>query len=84
MGVALFFAVAPLRADTNGVLSLDAHVIAAGSSVRATAPCLRLDSTIAEPVAGLSASTNYALYGGFRAIAPSDELFFDGFEGCTP
>jgi len=67
--------------------SIDAHVIAAGSSARSASPCFRLRATIAEPAPGYSASATYALSAGFRAAsanALSDDLFFDGFEDCTP
>ena len=78
---------AAVRAGAPPTYSIDAHLISAGSSVRAQSPCFRLTSTIAEPIAGYSSSVDYALDGGFLTLAntaPSDDVFFDGFEGCTP
>ena len=80
-------AIAAVRAGAPPMYSIDAHVISAGSSVRAKSPCFRLTSTIAEPIAGYSSSIDYALDGGFLTLAdttPGDDVFFDGFEGCTP
>jgi len=85
--VALTVAIAAVHAGTPTTYSIDAHVIAAGSSVRAQSSCFRLTSTIAEPVAGFSQSSNYSLDGGFQTIASTtggDDIFFDSFEGCTP
>lgn len=87
LAVLSFAAAVSLHAGAPTIYSIDAHVIAAGSSVRAQNSCFRLISTIAEPVAGYSASANYSLDGGFLAnlnITPGDDVFFDGFEGCTP
>jgi hypothetical protein len=83
----LLVAIAAVRAGVLPTYSIDAHVISAGSSTRAQSPCFRLTATFAEPVAGYSSSVDYALDGGFLTIAnatPSDDVFFDGFEGCTP
>lgn len=87
IATALLVAIAAVRAGAPPTYSIDAHVISAGSSVRAQSPCFRLTSTIAEPIAGYSSSVDYALDGGFLTLAntaPSDDVFFDGFEGCTP
>jgi hypothetical protein len=74
------------HAGTPPTFTLDAHVIAAGSSVHAASSCFRLNAVIAEPVAGYSSSTDYAMNAGFLAAVPptSDEIFFSGFEDCTP
>jgi len=66
--------------------SLDAHIIASGSSVRSSSACFRMDAVIAEPVAGSSSGGLYTLTGGFVAVAapPNDDIFFSGFEDCTP
>ncbi len=77
---------APGHAGTPPAFTLDAHIIAAGSSVHAASSCFRLDAVIAEPVAGYSSSTDYGMNAGFfAAVRPtSDEIFFSGFEDCTP
>lgn len=64
--------------------SIDAHVIAAGSTARSSSQCFRMRATIAEPVAGYSSSTDYSLIAGFVAVAPpsGDDIFFSGFEDC--
>jgi hypothetical protein len=83
---AALLALVSVRADTQPTFALDAHVIAAGSSVHAASSCFRLDAVIAEPVAGFSSSTDYGMNAGFFAVVPrtSDEIFFSGFEDCTP
>jgi hypothetical protein len=45
-----------------------------------------MNSLIGEPVAGYSSSTNFGLGAGFFAIvtATNDDIFFAGFEDCTP
>jgi hypothetical protein len=74
-----------IRADGN-VYSMDAHIVSAGSSARAKSPCYRLDAVIAEPIAGFSSSTSFDLNAGFVAVATprNDDIFFTGFEDCTP
>ena len=65
--------------------SIDAHVIAAGTSVRSGSACARLRATIAEPVAGYSSSVDYVMVAGFRATTASttpDDIFFSSFEVC--
>ena len=66
--------------------SIDAHVLATGSSTVSTNGCLRLQATIAEPSVGFSTNGGYAMKGGFAAIAQSvnDDIFSNGFEGCAP
>ena len=85
-GVLLATSAARLHADPPPTYSIQAHVIAAGTSARGKSACFRMDATIGEPVAGFSSSTDYTLSGGFRALVPTagDDLFFDGFESCTP
>ena len=65
--------------------SIDAHVLAAGTSARSSSPCFRLQATIAEPAPGYSSSTDFSLWAGFRALtadAVRDDIFFSGFEAC--
>ena len=67
------------------IYSIDAHIIATGTSARSGNACNRLRATIAEPVAGYSSSVDYEIIAGFRAIAASttpDDIFFSGFEVC--
>jgi hypothetical protein len=71
---------------SSDIYSIDAHIIAAGSSVQAKSSCFRMHAVIAEPVAGFSSSTDFALNAGFIAVAApaSDDVFFSGFEDCAP
>jgi hypothetical protein len=64
--------------------SIDAHVVAAGSSMRSGSTCFRMRATISEPVGGYSSSANYSLAAGFRAANPGagDDIHFSGFENC--
>jgi hypothetical protein len=85
--VAALLAAAPAFGSAGSpVFSIDAHVVAAGTSVRSSSACLRLDATIGEPVAWLSSSADYALSAGFRKNVPvaNDTLFSNGFEECAP
>jgi hypothetical protein len=68
---------------TGQTFSIDAHVVGAGSVLQSS-PCFRLQSTLAEPVAGYSFSTTYSLSAGFQAVLPvaNDEVFSSGFEAC--
>jgi cystathionine beta-lyase family protein involved in aluminum resistance len=83
---ALLGAVAVTCAADSPTYSIDAHIIAAGSSTQATSSCFHMDAVIAEPVAGFSAGGDFTLNAGYFAVAPptSDDIFFDGFEDCTP
>jgi hypothetical protein len=79
--------VQPPQAPAGDTYTLDAHVIGAGSKARTASACFRMTSTIAEPAAGHSSSAHFALNGGFTALrstAPSDDIFFDGLEDCSP
>jgi hypothetical protein len=69
---------------TGQTYAVDAYILSSGTSVRSSGACLRMRGTIAEPIAGYSTSTNYALNAGFRAVAPNtnDDIFFSGFEAC--
>jgi hypothetical protein len=85
--VVYVLAAVSVQADTQTTFSIDAYIVSAGSSVRAVSPCFGLTATIAEPVAGFSSSTDFALNGGFLAHVaanPSDDIFFNGFEECPP
>lgn len=82
--VGLVSANAPMETPTV-TYTLDAHIVASGSSATSSNACYRLRATIGEPVAGYAANADHALSAGFRAIAqgqPGDDLFFSGFEAC--
>lgn len=84
---AFLLAAAPVFGTASDPLfSLDAHIVAAGTSVRSSSACLRLEATLGESVAWFSYSADYAVSAGFREHAPiaDDVLFFSGFEDCTP
>jgi len=69
----------------TGPLSIRAHVLASGATVRGTSACFRLRTTSGEPAAGYSSSADYALLTGFlahRSTAARDDIFFDAFEAC--
>jgi hypothetical protein len=87
VGAVLVASATVLHADPPD-LSIKAHVLATGTSARSGSSCFRLTATVGEPVAGFSASASgeFTLSGGFRAMVPSqgDDLFFSGFESCTP
>ena len=86
VGAVLVSLATTLHADPPPDLSIQAHVLAAGTPVPSGSACFRLSATVGEPVAGFSSSTDFTLSGGFRAMVPSqgDDLFFNGFESCTP
>lgn len=84
---ATLLAAVPAFGSAGGpVFSIDAHVVAAGTSVRSSSACFRLDATIGEAVAWISSSTDYTASAGFRAraVAAADTVFFSGFEDCSP
>lgn len=65
--------------------TIDAHVVASGSSVTSGNACHRLRATIGEPVVGFAANANYTLSAGFRALGQAqagDDIFSSGFEVC--
>jgi hypothetical protein len=70
---------------TGPTYSVDAHIVASGTSVLSGNSCSRLRATVAEPVAGYSSSVDYAIIAGFRATTASatpDDIFFSSFEVC--
>jgi hypothetical protein len=88
IGVAAFIVVAISHgASTQVTYSVDAHVLSAGASSRSGNACFRMNATLAEPVAGFSSSAAYSLSGGFLATLATptgDDIFFNGFEDCSP
>lgn len=83
LGALLCAIVAPLPAGTP-TYAIDAHVVGAGSSVRASSACFALNAVIAEPVAGFSTGGVYTMRAGFDGPRrlPNDTLFAAGFEDC--
>jgi hypothetical protein len=69
---------------TGQTFSIDSHVVSAGSTMQSSGGCFRMRATVAEPVAGYSQSTDYAINAGFQAVVPitNDEIFSSGFEAC--
>jgi hypothetical protein len=66
-------------------LVLDSSLISSGSANTALSSCYRVDSSIGEPVVGVSSSSTYALIAGFVATLPkSDIVFANHFEECAP
>ena len=70
----------------NPTFSIEAHIIATGTSAHAKSACFGLDATIAEPVAGFSSGRIFGLSTGFAAVSAviNDTIFANGFEDCTP
>lgn len=78
------------RAQTT--FSIDWHVISAGGSTltggsTSRSSCFIVNGTLAQVAPGYSSGGVYSIYAGFWVSAPTrntDEIFFDGFEGCSP
>lgn len=67
--------------------AISGHVIAGGGTSQSQSACFTLAGTIAEPVAGDSASAgSYDVLAGFWAVPvpTQDSLFASGFENCGP
>jgi hypothetical protein len=79
-------------AQAQPTFSIDWHVISAGgtslsSGNQSQSSCFIVNGTLAQVSPGYSSGGIYAVYAGFWAPAPTqgaDEIFFDGFEGCSP
>jgi hypothetical protein len=85
LAASLCSALGAAGAANSQTYSIDAHVVAAGTSVRSGNACVRLRATVAEPVAGYSSSVGYAMAAGFRPLTSSatpDDIFFSRFEVC--
>jgi len=86
IGIALAAATATISAAATN-FSVDAHVVTSGTSTQSASSCFRLQATIAEAAPGYSSSPTYSLSAGFRYASRGlggDEIFFGGFEDCTP
>jgi hypothetical protein len=66
--------------------SIDWHVISPGGT-QLRSNCFVLDGTLGQPVPGYSSGGIFAVLSGYWSVAPitgTDEIFFNGFEGCSP
>lgn len=71
------------HAGTTPTYSIDFHTISGGGSALANA-CYRLSGTIGQAAPGYSSGSTVSLIAGFwtAEVAASDEIFFNGFQGC--
>ncbi len=79
------------RAQTPPVFSIDWHLISSGGTTlvggTSRSSCFIVNGTLGQTAPGYSNGGVYSLYAGFWAGAATmgtDEIFFDGFEGCSP
>jgi hypothetical protein len=64
--------------------SIDFYVISAGGNTLKS-NCFRVSGTVAQTAPGYSSASTYSLIAGYwqpAPIAATDEIFFNGFEGC--
>lgn len=65
--------------------NIDFHIISAGGTPM-RGSCFHLSGTVAQAAPGYSSGSIYALSAGYWQAVPdsaSDEIFFNGFEGCS-
>jgi hypothetical protein len=80
------------RAQAAPSFSINWHVISSGgtnlsSGNMSQSSCFIVNGTLAQAAPGYSSGGIYSVYAGFWAAAPTvntDEIFFNGFEGCSP
>ena len=79
------------RAQSAPTYDIDWHLISSGGTTlvggTSRSSCFIVNGTVAQVAPGYSSGGLYSLYAGFWTAAPTmrtDEIFFDGFEGCTP
>ena len=73
-----------IRADTPPTYSIDFYTISAGGNTL-HGNCYRLSGTLGQAAPGYSSGSTYSLIAGYWQPAPTaatDEIFFNGFEGC--
>jgi len=66
--------------------SIDWYVISPGGT-QLRGNCFVLDGTLGQAVPGYSSGGIFAVLSGYWSVAPitgTDEIFFNGFEGCSP
>jgi hypothetical protein len=64
--------------------SITFHAITAGGSAMRSSTCYGLSGTIGQAAPGYSSANTYSIVAGFwtGGVSASDEIFFNGFEGC--
>ena len=84
-------AVSETRAQATPTFTIDWHLISSGGTTlvggTSRSSCFIVSGTVGQPAPGYSSGGLYSVYAGFWTVAPTmrtDEIFFDGFEGCTP
>jgi hypothetical protein len=73
------------HAGTTPTYSIDFYFISAGG-ISLKNSCFRLSGTIGQPAPGYSSGAIYSLIAGYwqpAAAVGSDEIFYNGFEGCS-
>jgi hypothetical protein len=73
------------HAGTPSTYSIDFHVISAGGNSLKSS-CFRLKGTVGQPAPGYSSGAIYSLIAGYwqpASSTASDEIFYNGFEGCS-
>lgn len=83
--------VADSRAQSQPTYSVDWHVISSGGTTlvggTSRSSCFVVGGTVGQAAPGYSSGGLYSVYAGFWNATPmmrTDEIFFNGFEGCTP
>jgi len=79
-------------AQSQTTFKVDWHVISSGGTTlsggdTSRSTCFIVNGTLAQVAPGYSSGGIYSVYAGFWAGAPTqntDEIFFNGFEGCSP
>jgi hypothetical protein len=74
-----------VQAAPTPTYSIDFYVISSGGSSLKNS-CFRLSGTIGQPAPGYSSGAIFSLIAGYwqPAVAvASDEIFYNGFEGCS-
>lgn len=79
------------RAQSAPTYAIDWHLISSGGTTlvggTSRSSCFIVNGSVGQVAPGYSSGGLYSLYAGFWTAAPTmrtDEIFFDGFEGCTP
>ena len=77
---------APPKAAATVGYTIPWYVASAGAAHLRNG-CFRLNATIAQAAPGYSANDTYIVSAGYWAGAPTrglDDIFFNGFQRCTP
>jgi hypothetical protein len=89
LSTVLLFAIASwvseARANPASAYSIDFHTISAGGTIL-NGNCIRLQGTVGQAAPGYSSGHTESIFAGFWAAAlasGTDEIFFNGFEGCS-